>query len=96
MADISQLDEETRNDIMRRLKRIEGQARGIQRMVDEERDCQEILNQIAAMRAATHALGIYLLEEFAQHCLRSSVNADSAETEKVIAQMMSALSKLTR
>lgn len=96
MTESTYLDEATRKDMLQRLKRIEGQSRGIQHMIEEGRDCQDILNQIAAMRAATHSLGIYLLEEFAQLCLHTSVQSDTAETEKKVAQMVSMISKLTR
>lgn len=94
MTSVTHLDQATRNDIIQRLKRIEGQARGIQRMVEEERDCQEILNQIAAMRAATHALSMQLLEDFVQICLQQAT--DSASMEKLVTQMVSVISKLTR
>lgn len=94
MTHVTHLDEATRKDIIQRLKRIEGQARGIQRMVEEERDCQEILNQIAAMRAATHALSMEVLEEFVLHCLQHA--ADSPSQEKSVAQMVSIISTLTR
>ncbi|GAC1644689.1 MAG: copper-sensing transcriptional repressor CsoR [Ktedonobacteraceae bacterium] len=94
MTSVNHLSEATRNDIAQRLKRIEGQARGIQRMMEEERDCREVLNQIAAMRAATHALGMQLLEEFVLHCMQQPNNA--LTTEQVVAQMIGAVSKLTR
>lgn len=93
-ATIAELDPEIRTLIVRRLKSIEGQARGIQRMVEDERSCQEIMDQIAAMRAASHALSIQLLEEFALHCLRSA--NDSPSLEQAVAQMVSVVSKLTR
>lgn len=93
-ATIAELDPEVRTLIMRRLKSIEGQARGIQRMVEDQRSCQEIMDQIAAMRAASHALSIQLLEEFALHCLRSA--NDSPSLEQAVAQMVSVVSKLTR
>lgn len=94
MTSVNHLSEATRNDMTQRLKRIEGQARGIQRMMEEERDCQEVLNQIAAMRAATHALGMQLLEEFVLHCMQQPDNTLSKE--QMVAQMIGAVSKLTR
>jgi DNA-binding FrmR family transcriptional regulator len=94
MTSIANLDETTRKDIVQRLKRIEGQARGIQRMVDEERDCQEIFKQIAAMQAATHSLSMHLLEEFVLHCLHHT--ADFPSQEKAVSQMLDVISMLTR
>lgn len=94
MTNINTLDEAIQKDMVQRLKRIEGQARGIQRMMEEERDCQDILNQIAAMRAATHALGMQLLQEFVLHCIQHTDDAPSRE--KVVVQMIDIISKLTR
>lgn len=94
MTSIAHLDEMTQKEIIQRLKRIEGQARGIQKMVEEERDCEEIMNQIAAMRAASHALSIQLLEQFALHCLKNT--EDFPSMEKAVHQMVSVVSKLTR
>ncbi len=88
----TRLDESARTALTTRLKSIEGQARGIQRMIEEGRDCQEILDQLAALRAASHAVSMQALEAFALHCLRES--GDSPE--KVMAQMVSVVAKLTR
>ena len=93
-ATIGDLDVEVRAQILQRLKSIEGQARGIQRMVEDQRSCQDVMDQIAAMRAASHALSIQLLEEFALHCLRSS--DDFPSFEQAVAQMIGVVSKLTR
>jgi DNA-binding FrmR family transcriptional regulator len=91
---ISALDEATRAEVLRRLKSIEGQARGIQRMVEDGRGCQEIMDQMAALRAASHAVSVQLLEEFALHCLRGS--EDFPSLEQAVAQVMSVVTKLTR
>lgn len=94
MTSINQLSAATRDDIIQRLKRIEGQARGIQRMVEEGRDCQDIMNQIVAMRAATHSLSIELLEHAALHCLRNAEEYGSPD--QAVAQMVGFVSRLTR
>lgn len=70
MPSVTRLPEEEVERLRARLKRIEGQARGIQRMLDENRDCQEVLQQIAAIKAATNALSAQALETFALYCLR--------------------------
>jgi len=87
-------DEPLPSQVIDRLKRIEGQARGVQRMVEQGRDCEDIMHQIAAMRAASRALSIELLEQFAIHCLRHTDDAPSME--KAVAQMVSAIEQLTR
>lgn len=86
------LDEKTRTELLARLKSIEGQARGIQRMLAEERDCQAIMDQLAALRAASQAVSMQALEAFAMHCLRAS----SEPPEQVMAQLLGVVSKLTR
>jgi DNA-binding FrmR family transcriptional regulator len=70
MASIHNLTEAERTDIVDRLKRIEGQAKGIQRMVDEGRDCLDVMNQLAAVKAAVNSLSGELLEAFALRCLQ--------------------------
>jgi CsoR family transcriptional regulator, copper-sensing transcriptional repressor len=85
------------NDIDRallisRLKSIEGQARGVQRMLDEQRDCQEIIDQLAALRAATHAVTIQAITCFAQQCLRDSEES----SEAIMARLMEVVARLTR
>jgi DNA-binding FrmR family transcriptional regulator len=75
-----------------RLKSIEGQARGVQRMLDEQRDCQEIIDQLAALRAASHAVTIQALTCFAQQCLRDSEESPEA----IMARLMELVARLTR
>ncbi len=92
MLTTSGLDVTTRAALVTRLKSIEGQARGIQRMLEEGRGCQDILDQLAALRAATHAASMQALEDFALHCLRESPDAP----DQVMTQFVSAVAKLTR
>jgi DNA-binding FrmR family transcriptional regulator len=73
------LPEQERTEILARLKRIEGQARGVQRMVEEGRDCVEVLTQLAALKAATASLSAQLLEDFALYCLRHPTEFASPE-----------------
>ena len=56
-------------EITNRLRRIEGQIRGLQRMVDEQRDCEAILTQLMAARAALDRVGLLVAENFVQECL---------------------------
>jgi CsoR family transcriptional regulator, copper-sensing transcriptional repressor len=73
-----------------RLKSIEGQARGIQRMLEEGRDCQAILDQLAALRAASHAVTMQALERFAASCLREE------RPEVVLTRFVGVVAKLMR
>jgi DNA-binding FrmR family transcriptional regulator len=89
MASISNLSDAERDDIVQRLKRIEGQARGIQKMVDDGRDCGDILNQMAAIRAAVNSLNGELLEAYLLRCMRNPDEFGSPE--KAIQQAVRAL-----
>lgn len=74
------LESGARDDLVLRLRRIEGQAKGIQRMLEEGRSCAEILDQLASVRAATRSASIALLRHYAAACMESSeVNMDLAE-----------------
>jgi CsoR family transcriptional regulator, copper-sensing transcriptional repressor len=86
------LDIATRVALIKRLKSIEGQARGIQRMVDEGRECRDILDQLAAMQAATHALSMQAFQAFALHCLKEP----DEPLEQVVAQLTDTVAKLSR
>jgi DNA-binding FrmR family transcriptional regulator len=86
------LDLATRATLITRLKSIEGQARGIQRMVDEERECRAIMDQLAALRAATHAVSMQAFEAFALHCLKEP----DESLEQVVAQLTDTVAKLSR
>lgn len=65
--------------VLLRLKRIEGQVRGIQRMIEEEAECSEIMNQIAAIKSAVNHVGILVFENHARDCIYKSMNEEGNE-----------------
>jgi len=65
-----------KDDYLRRLRRIEGQARGLQRMVEEEQYCIDILTQVAAMTKALQAVSLGLVEEHLTHCVVAAVREE--------------------
>lgn len=67
----------TKTDILKRLRRIEGQIKGIQRMVENEECCTDVLIQIAAVRAAINKVGGLMLENYSKDCIRSAADNDS-------------------
>jgi DNA-binding FrmR family transcriptional regulator len=79
---------------LQRLKRIEGQARGIQRMIEEGRDCREIMQQLAALRSATHAVSLQLFQEFALHCLQTA--DDPAVRESLVSDLVQTAARLAQ
>ena len=89
---VSRIDEATHVDALRRLRRIEGQARGLQRMITEGRDCREVIQQLIALRAASHAVSIRLLEAHATQCLNEV--ADGEERQQALAQLVGMIARL--
>ncbi len=81
---------------LKRLRRIEGQARGLQRMVDEEKYCIDILTQVSAMTSALHSFSIALLEEHMNHCVVDAARAGDAEARQKIDEAVAAISRLVR
>lgn len=80
--------------VMMRLKRIEGQVRGIQRMIEEEANCREILTQIAAVKAAVSQVGILVFEKHAHECIHRALDEENEEENfREIVTMMSKLIK---
>ena len=91
MPSMSNLPEQERAEILVRLKRIEGQAKGVHRMVEEGRDCVEVMTQIASMKAATTSLNARLLEDFALYCLRHP--AEFGSPEEAVRQVLQAMDR---
>jgi DNA-binding FrmR family transcriptional regulator len=86
---------------LRRLKRIEGQVRGIARMVDEDKYCIDILTQVSAINKALHAVSIGLLEEHIAHCVvgaarESLAEGDATILEDKVQEATDAISRLLR
>ncbi|MCD4533700.1 metal-sensitive transcriptional regulator [Nocardioides sp. cx-169] len=85
-----------KDDYLKRLRRIEGQARGLQRMVEEEQYCIDILTQVAAMTKALQAVSIGLLEEHMHHCVVDAARAGDAEAREKVSEAVEAISRLVR
>jgi CsoR family transcriptional regulator, copper-sensing transcriptional repressor len=82
---------EVKADLANRMKRIEGQVRGVQRMIDEERGCTDILQQMTAIRSAVHHASLVLARAYCARCLQEP---DPADTDAVLDQLMATLRKL--
>nr|WP_233569812.1 metal-sensing transcriptional repressor [Falsibacillus albus] len=70
---------EDKEKLINRLKRIEGQVRGIQKMVNEDRYCVDILVQLSAINAAMKKVGLNLLEKHTHHCVRGAIEAGNGD-----------------
>ncbi len=81
--------DETREALAKRLRRIEGQVRGLQKMVDESRYCADVLVQIASVQEALRGVGRLLLQNHLTHCTTAAMRSgDPAEAERVIAELV--------
>lgn len=81
---------------LKRLRRIEGQARGLQRMVEEEQYCIDILTQVSAMTKALQAVSLSLLDEHLNHCVRDAAVKGGAEADEKIAEASAAIARLVK
>lgn len=79
-----------------RLKRIEGQARGIHRMIDEENYCIDILTQISSITSALNNVALSLLDDHMRHCVVRAAQADGPEAEEKLAEAADAIARLVR
>jgi DNA-binding FrmR family transcriptional regulator len=84
----------TKDQLMTRLRRIEGQVRGIERMVDEDRYCIDVLTQISAIQAALDKVGLGLLDAHARHCMREG--AADGKAEEMTTEMMAAVGRMMK
>ncbi|MGI8863923.1 MAG: metal-sensitive transcriptional regulator [Solirubrobacteraceae bacterium] len=85
----------TKDELLTRLRRVEGQVRGIQKMVEDDRYCIDILQQAAAVTAAMDKVALQLLNDHVNHCMAEGAG-DAARLREMTAEMMSAVGRLVR
>jgi DNA-binding FrmR family transcriptional regulator len=85
-----------KDDIERRLRRIEGQVRGLQRMVAEDAYCIDVLTQISAATRALQSVAIELLDDHLGHCVREAIAAGGPQAEAKVAEASAAVARLVR
>jgi len=81
-----------KKDLQDRLRRIEGQVRGLQRMVEEDTYCIDILTQLNSVNAALRAVGMGLLDAHVRHCVRESI--EQGEGDEKVEELMAAVGRL--
>jgi len=86
----------TKDDYARRLRRIEGQVRGIARMVEEDTYCIDVLTQISAVTKALQAVGIGLVEDHLGHCVVEAAKSSDEEGQEKVAEASAAIARLVR
>ncbi|MEO5652902.1 MAG: metal-sensitive transcriptional regulator [Marmoricola sp.] len=85
-----------KDDYAKRMRRIEGQVRGIGRMVDEEKYCIDILTQVSAVTKALQAVALGLLDEHMAHCVLDAAQAGGPEAEIKLREASEAVARLVR
>ena len=85
-----------KDDYLNRLRRIEGQARGLQRMVDDEKYCVDILTQVSAVTKALQSVALGLLEEHLRHCVVQAADSGGREAEDKVREASDAIARLVR
>jgi len=82
--------------VLKRLRRIEGQVRGISGMVDDDRYCIEVLDQISAVTRAIQGVALALLDDHLAHCVADAVGAGGEEKDAMLAEASSAIARLVK
>jgi DNA-binding FrmR family transcriptional regulator len=83
-----------KTELVKRLKRIEGQTRGVQKMVEEERGCAEILHQLTAINEAVRSVSLLLAEEYAMECLQTT--SKRGKSREAVSAMLDVISRVPR
>jgi DNA-binding FrmR family transcriptional regulator len=93
---INTSDPQIKQNIKNRLSRIEGQMRGVQKMIDADRDCREILQQLIAIREGIRSASLSFMQEVAKDCLISRENQDDDEAQReLMGELIQMLGKIT-
>ena len=82
--------------LTKRLRRVEGQVRGIQKMVDEDRYCIDILEQVSAATKALQAVALALLDDHLAHCVSDAVRKGGDEANEKLSEASAAIGRLVR
>jgi DNA-binding FrmR family transcriptional regulator len=91
---MNSLSKEDKKNLIVRLRRIEGQVRGLQRMIDEEKYCVDILTQINASRGALKKVALKILDRHVNGCVKNAIYEEEGE-EEIITELMDVIDKFT-
>lgn len=87
---------ETKDAYRKRLRRIEGQIRGLQAMVEDDRYCIDILTQISAATRALQSVALSLVDDHLNHCVREAIDAGGPQANEKVAEASAAIARLVR
>jgi DNA-binding FrmR family transcriptional regulator len=86
----------TKDDYLKRLRRIEGQVRGLQRMIEDDTYCVDVLTQISSVTKALQSVGLGLLDEHLRHCVRDAAESSRDEGDAKVEEAVTAVERLLR
>ena len=87
---------DTKDDLLKRLRRIEGQVRGLHRMVEADTYCIDVLTQVAAATKALQSVAMGLLEDHMRHCVADAVASGGDEADRLITEASRAIERLVK
>ena len=90
------LAHDDKDKVLKRLRRIEGQVRGLQRMVEEEKYCIDVLTQVSAATKALENVALSLLDEHMRHCVMDAARVDGREADRKLTEASQAIARLVR
>ena len=94
---MARMQTETRDACLRRLNRIEGQVRGVSRMVEEDRYCIDILTQLAAAGTALESIALAILDDHVKHCVAGALaSGDETEAKAKIDELLAAVRRFAK
>ena len=88
--------EHTKDDVLKRLRRVEGQVRGLQRMVEEDTYCIDVLTQVSAATKALQAVALSLLDEHLAHCVTDAARQGGDIADAKVKEASQAIARLVR
>ncbi|PKO15001.1 MAG: hypothetical protein CVU39_13080 [Chloroflexi bacterium HGW-Chloroflexi-10] len=86
-------DDQAKEKLKNRLRRIEGQVRGVENMLDEERNCRDILQQLTAIRSAVQGVSVLLLENYMSDCMLNLDDKSEREREALVQDLLQMIGK---
>ena len=86
----------SKEDYLARLRRIEGQVRGLQRMVEEDTYCIDVLTQISSVTKALQGVGLGLVDQHVRHCVRDAADVDRETGDEKVDEAVAAIERLLR
>ncbi|MFW5787555.1 MAG: metal-sensitive transcriptional regulator [Bacillota bacterium] len=92
---MNSIDDTERKKLLIRLKKIEGQIRGIQNMIEKDKYCADILTQISAVRGALKKVGLNILDSHTHGCVRKAVKKQDQDGEEILDELIDLFAKFT-